>query len=81
MGQSPDPSRPNKKLNQYNSYLRYSGLAILLFLVIGVFFSLLSMWLDPAKDMSEKLGGSAFLLLIVAFFLGLLSILDPRRHR
>jgi hypothetical protein len=33
----PDPSQPNKKLNQYNSYLKYSGLAVQLFVVIGVF--------------------------------------------
>ena len=37
MGQSQDPSQPNKKLNQYNSYLKYSSLAIQLFVVIGLF--------------------------------------------
>ena len=36
MAQLPDPSRPNKKLNQYNSYLKYSGLAVQLLATIGV---------------------------------------------
>jgi F0F1-type ATP synthase assembly protein I len=36
MAQSPDPSRPNKKLSQYNSYLKYSGLAIQLLVTIAV---------------------------------------------
>lgn len=35
MGQSQDPSQPRQKLNQYNSYLRYSGLAIQLLVVIA----------------------------------------------
>lgn len=35
MAESPDPST-NKKLNQYNSYLKYSGLAIQLLATIGV---------------------------------------------
>jgi F0F1-type ATP synthase assembly protein I len=37
MAESQGPSRPNKKLNQYNSYLKYSGLAIQLLAAIGVF--------------------------------------------
>lgn len=36
MAQLPDPSRPNKKLNQYNSYLKYSGLAVQLLATIAV---------------------------------------------
>lgn len=36
MAQLPDPSRPNKKLNQYNSYLKYSSLAIQLLATIAV---------------------------------------------
>ena len=35
MAESPDPST-NKKLNQYNSYLKYSGLAIQLLATIGI---------------------------------------------
>jgi F0F1-type ATP synthase assembly protein I len=35
MAESPDPST-NKKLNQYNSYLKYSGLAIQLLAAIGL---------------------------------------------
>jgi hypothetical protein len=36
MAESPDPSQ-HKKQNQYNSYLKYSGLAIQLLVAIGVF--------------------------------------------
>ena len=36
MAESADPSQPNKKLNQYNSYLKYSGLALQLLAAIGV---------------------------------------------
>lgn len=48
MAESPDPS-PNKKLNQYNSYLKYSGLAIQLLAAIGVFGFLgykIDQWLE-----------------------------------
>jgi hypothetical protein len=37
MGESQEPSQPNKKPNQSNEYLRYSSLAIQLLIVIGVF--------------------------------------------
>lgn len=36
MAASVDPSEPNKKLNQYNSYLKYSGLAVQLLAAIGL---------------------------------------------
>jgi F0F1-type ATP synthase assembly protein I len=36
MAESPEPSLPNKKQNQYNGYLKYSGLAIQLLASIGV---------------------------------------------
>jgi F0F1-type ATP synthase assembly protein I len=36
MAESPEPSLPNKKQNQSNSYLKYSGLAIQLLAAIGV---------------------------------------------
>lgn len=36
MAESPDPSQPNKKLSPYNSYLKYSGLAIQLLATIGI---------------------------------------------
>ena len=36
MAESRDPSQPNRKLNQYNSYLKYSGLAVQLLVTIGV---------------------------------------------
>ncbi len=32
----PEPSTPNKKPNPFNSYLRYSGLAIQMLATIGV---------------------------------------------
>ncbi len=36
MAVRPEPSPPNKKLNQYNSHLKYSGLALQLLVAIGV---------------------------------------------
>lgn len=36
MAVRPESSPPNKKLNQYNSYLKYSGLALQLLVAIGV---------------------------------------------
>ena len=36
MAESADPSQPSKKSSQYNSYLKYSGLAIQLLGAIGV---------------------------------------------
>jgi F0F1-type ATP synthase assembly protein I len=36
MADSADPSEPNKKLNQYNPYLKYSGLAVQLLAAIGI---------------------------------------------
>jgi F0F1-type ATP synthase assembly protein I len=37
MAESPEPSQPNKKLSQYNGYLKYSGLAVQLLASIGIF--------------------------------------------
>jgi hypothetical protein len=59
MGQSQDPSQPNKKLNQYNSYLKYSGLALQLFIVIGLFG-----WLGYKIDGWLNLRFPVFLLLL-----------------
>ena len=36
MAASQDPSRPNRKPSPYNSYLRYSGLAIQLMAAIAI---------------------------------------------
>jgi F0F1-type ATP synthase assembly protein I len=36
MAALPDPSQPSKKPNQYNSYLKYSGLAFQLLAAIGI---------------------------------------------
>jgi F0F1-type ATP synthase assembly protein I len=36
MAASVDPSEPSKKPNPYNSYLKYSGLAVQLLAAIGV---------------------------------------------
>lgn len=49
MADSPDPSQRNPKLNQYNSYLKYSGLALQLLatlFVCGWFGHKLDQWLD-----------------------------------
>ena len=49
MAPSPDPSLPSKKPNRYNSYLRYSGLAVQLMAAIGIMGWLgykIDHWLD-----------------------------------
>jgi len=58
-----EPS-PNKKLKTYNSYLKYSGLAIQLLVVMGVFG-----WLGHLLDRYLGLKTPAFMLLFgfVAF--------------
>jgi len=58
-----EPS-PNKKLKTYNSYLKYSGLAIQLLVVMGVFG-----WLGHLLDRYLGLKVPAFMLLFgfVAF--------------
>jgi hypothetical protein len=59
MGESQEPSQPSKKPSQYNSYLRYSGLAIQLFVVIGFFG-----WLGFKIDHWLTLKFPVFLLLL-----------------
>lgn len=59
MADSPDPSQPNKKLSQSNSYLKYSSLAIQLLVVIGVFG-----WLGFKIDQWLGINFPAFLLLL-----------------
>lgn len=54
---SPEPS-PNRKSKQYNSYLRYSGLAIQLLGAIGIFG-----WLGHLLDNWLNLEFPAFMLL------------------
>jgi F0F1-type ATP synthase assembly protein I len=36
MAESPEPSQPSKKPNQYNSYLKYSALGIQLLAALGI---------------------------------------------
>lgn len=36
MAPKPEPSQPNRKLSRYNSYLKYSGLALQLLITIAV---------------------------------------------
>jgi hypothetical protein len=59
MGESPEPSPPRRKLNEYNSYLKYSGLAVQLFVVIGVFG-----WLGFKIDGWLNLKYPVFLLIL-----------------
>ncbi len=59
MADSQDPSRPNRKLNQYNSYLKYSGLAFQLLLAIG-FFGFVGYKVDQWLDLKFP----AFMLLL-----------------
>ena len=56
MAKEQDPSDP-KKLKPYNNYLKYSGLAIQLVLVIG-----LGGWLGYKLDLYFQLKFPAFLL-------------------
>jgi F0F1-type ATP synthase assembly protein I len=59
MEESQDPSQPNKKLSQYNSYLKYSGLAIQLLAAIGLFG-----WLGYLIDHWLGIKFPAFMLLL-----------------
>ena len=57
MAESPEPSQPNKKQNQYNSYLKYSGLAIQLLAAIGV-----CGWVGYKIDQWQQLKYPVFML-------------------
>lgn len=65
--EQPEPSNP-KKSNRYNSYLKYSGLAIQMVVVIGVFG-----WLGYKLDQYLGLNFPAFLLsFIFLAFIGMM---------
>ena len=60
MAESPDPSQPpRKKLNQYNSYLRYSGLAVQL---LGTIF--LTGWIGHKIDQWLELKLPVFMIVL-----------------
>ncbi|MFZ6009663.1 MAG: AtpZ/AtpI family protein [Bacteroidota bacterium] len=59
MAESPDPSRPNRKLNQYNNYLKYSGLGLQLLASIGV-----CGWVGYKLDQWLGIKFPAFMLLL-----------------
>jgi hypothetical protein len=59
MAESQDPSRPNKKLSQSDTYLKYSGLAVQLLVAIGVFG-----WLGYLIDRWLAIQFPAFMLLL-----------------
>jgi hypothetical protein len=59
MAESQEPSQPSKKQNQSSGYLRYSGLAIQLLVVIG-FFGWLGFTIDRWLDIKFP----AFMLLL-----------------
>jgi hypothetical protein len=59
MAESQEPSQPSKKRNQSSGYLRYSGLAIQLLVVIG-FFGWLGFTIDRWLDIKFP----AFMLLL-----------------
>ena len=67
MAESPDPST-NKKLNQYNSYLKYSGLAIQLLAAIG-----LSGWIGYKIDQWLEFRYPIFMLTLG--FLGFVGVM------
>lgn len=58
--QQPDQSPDRKKLNQYNAWLRYSGLGLQLFLTIGI-----AGWLGYKLDQYLSLKFPAFLLCFI----------------
>jgi F0F1-type ATP synthase assembly protein I len=68
MAESQEPSQHNKKLSQYNSYLKYSGLAIQLLLVIAVFG-----WLGYQLD--QKLGYRIPVFMLVFGFLSFVGMM------
>jgi F0F1-type ATP synthase assembly protein I len=59
MADSPEPSLPNRKPSQYNSYLRYSGLAVQLLAIIGV-----SGWIGYKIDQWFNLKYPVFMLIL-----------------
>lgn len=59
----PESSPPNKKLNQYNSYLKYSGLALQLLVAIGV-----CGWLGYKAD--QFIGNKYPVFMLLLGFLG-----------
>jgi F0F1-type ATP synthase assembly protein I len=59
MAESPDPSQPNKKLSPYNSYLKYSGLAIQILAAIGV-----SGWIGYRLDQWLKMKFPIFMIVL-----------------
>jgi hypothetical protein len=59
MAESPDPSQVNKKQSQSNTYLKYSGLAVQLLLVIGIFG-----WIGYKIDEMLHIKFPAFMLLL-----------------
>jgi F0F1-type ATP synthase assembly protein I len=58
MAQLPDPS-PHKKLSPYNSYLKYSGLAIQLLVIIAV-----SGWIGYKLDQWLNFKFPVFMLIL-----------------
>ncbi len=63
MAPKPEPSKLNKKLNPYNNYLRYSGLALQMLLTIGVLG-----WLGYEAD--QYVGNKYPLLMLLLGFVG-----------
>jgi F0F1-type ATP synthase assembly protein I len=68
MADSPEPSPPNRKPSQYNSYLKYSGLAFQLLATIGV-----SGWIGYEIDQWYNLKYPVFMLILG--FLGFSGIM------
>jgi F0F1-type ATP synthase assembly protein I len=63
MAPKPGALPPNKKLNRYNTYLRYSGLGLQLLLTIGV-----SGWLGYKLD--QYVGNKYPLFMLLLGFMG-----------
>ena len=63
MAPKPGPSQPSKKPSRYNSYLRYSGLAVQLLVTIGV-----CGWVGYQAD--QYLGNKYPLIMLLLGFLG-----------
>ena len=63
MAPKPGPLPPNRKLNRYNTYLRYSGLGLQLLITIAI-----SGWLGYKLD--QYVGNKYPLFMLLLGFLG-----------
>lgn len=68
MAARPESSPPNRKLHRYNSYLRYSGLALQLLVTLAV-----CGWLGHKAD--QYVGNKYPIFMLLLGFLGFVGII------